>query len=60
MKMLIEQSRSFKKENNEATKLATAPLLKSFRNEIDSLTKRSKEWNSLKTADFSMCLLYGK
>jgi len=42
MKMLIEQSRSFKKENNEATKLATAPLLKSFRNEIDSLTKRSK------------------
>jgi len=42
MKSLIEQSRSFKKENSEETKQCVAPLLKSFRNEIDALTKRSK------------------
>ena len=42
MKVLIDQSRAFKKENSEETKQSVAPLLKSFRNEIDALTKRSK------------------
>eukprot|EP00088_Acartia_fossae_P056571 TRINITY_DN6586_c0_g1_i5.p1 TRINITY_DN6586_c0_g1~~TRINITY_DN6586_c0_g1_i5.p1 ORF type:complete len:670 (-),score=199.17 TRINITY_DN6586_c0_g1_i5:172-2181(-) len=42
MKVLIDQSRAFKKENTEETKQSVAPLLKSFRNEIDALTKRSK------------------
>jgi len=37
--------RSFKKTNTEETRLLIAPLLKSFQNEVDSLSKRSKENN---------------
>jgi len=41
-KQLIDLMRNFKKSNTEETRLAVAPLLKSFQNEIDSLSKRSK------------------
>lgn len=41
-KQLIELIRSFKKSNSEETRLVVAPLLKSFQNEIDMLSKRSK------------------
>ena len=41
-KQLIELIRGFKKSNSEETRLVVAPLLKSFQNEIDSLSKRSK------------------
>jgi len=41
-KQLIELIRGFKKSNSEETRLTVAPLLKSFQNEIDSLSKRSK------------------
>ena len=34
--------RNFQKLNSEKIRLAAAPLLKSFHNEIDSLSKRSK------------------
>merc|ERR1712013_716296 len=39
---LIELIRSFKKSNSEETRLVVAPLLKSFQNEMDMLSKRSK------------------
>ena len=51
MKVLIDQSRAFKKENSEETKQSVAPLLKSFRNEIDALTKRSKVCSLVFTQD---------
>ena len=41
-KLLIELIRNFKKSNSEETRLIVAPLLKSFQNEIDNLSKRSK------------------
>jgi len=41
-KQLIELIRTFKKSNSEETRLVVAPLLKSFQNEIDMLSKRSK------------------
>ena len=41
-KQLIELIRNFKKSNSEETRLIVAPLLKSFQNEIDNLSKRSK------------------
>ncbi|XP_023340323.1 protein CASP [Eurytemora carolleeae] len=41
-KGLIDMIRSFKKTNTEETRLLIAPLLKSFQNEVDSLSKRSK------------------
>jgi len=41
-KQLIDIIRTFKKSNNEETRLVVAPLLKCFQNEIDSLSKRSK------------------
>eukprot|EP00092_Neocalanus_flemingeri_P029576 GFUD01032122.1.p1 GENE.GFUD01032122.1~~GFUD01032122.1.p1 ORF type:complete len:685 (-),score=272.26 GFUD01032122.1:168-2222(-) len=41
-KQLIDLIRGFKKSNSEETRLVVAPLLKSFQNEIDSLSKRSK------------------
>jgi len=41
-KLLIELIRNFKKNNSEETRLVVGPLLKSFQNEIDSLSKRSK------------------
>ena len=41
-KLLIELIRNFKKSNSEETRLVVAPLLKSFQNEIDNLSKRSK------------------
>jgi len=41
-KQLIDLMRNFKKSNTEETRHAVAPLLKSFQNEIDSLSKRSK------------------
>lgn len=41
-KNLIELIRSFKKNNPEEIRLTVAPLLKSFQNEVDSLSKRSK------------------
>jgi len=41
-KGLIELIRNFKKNNSEETRLLVAPLLKSFQNEIDNLSKRSK------------------
>ena len=40
-KLLIELIRNFKKSNSEETRLIVAPLLKSFQNEIDNLSKRS-------------------
>ena len=41
-KLLIELIRNFKKSNSEETRLIVAPLLKSYQNEIDNLSKRSK------------------
>lgn len=41
-KILIEQSREFKKTTPEDIRKMVAPLLKSFQQEIDSLYKRSK------------------
>jgi len=41
-KQLIDLIRTFKKSNSEETRLVVAPLLKSFQNEIDMLSKRSK------------------
>jgi len=41
-KTLIELTRAFKKSNSEETRLVVSPLLKSFQNEVDNLTKRSK------------------
>jgi len=41
-KQLIELVRGFKKTNSDETRQTVAPLLKSFQNEIDSLSKRSK------------------
>ena len=39
---LIEQMRDFKKTQDETTRTAVAPLIKSFQNEVDNLSKRSK------------------
>eukprot|EP00095_Tigriopus_kingsejongensis_P008178 snap_masked-scaffold405_size181423-processed-gene-0.9 protein:Tk08178 transcript:snap_masked-scaffold405_size181423-processed-gene-0.9-mRNA-1 annotation:"protein casp-like" len=41
-KGLIDLMREFKKSHNEETRLSVAPLIKSFQNEVDSLSKRSK------------------
>ncbi|XP_063722033.1 protein CASP-like isoform X2 [Symsagittifera roscoffensis] len=41
-KKLIEQNKEFKKNSTAETKKQVAPLLKSFQNEIDDLTNRSK------------------
>lgn len=41
-KQLIELIRNFKKNNPDEIRATVAPLLKSFQNEVDSLSKRSK------------------
>ncbi|TRY77201.1 hypothetical protein TCAL_00088 [Tigriopus californicus] len=41
-KSLIDLTREFKKSNDEETRSAVAPLIKSFQNEVDALSKRSK------------------
>jgi len=41
-KQLVELSRDFKKNTPDVTRKQVAPLLKSFQQEIDSLSKRSK------------------
>jgi len=45
-KKLIEQNKEFKKNSTAETKKQVAPLLKSFQNEIDDLTNRSKSAES--------------
>ncbi|XP_031439327.1 homeobox protein cut-like 1 [Clupea harengus] len=42
-KILIDQSREFKKNTPEDLRKQVAPLLKSFQAEVDALSKRSKE-----------------
>ena len=41
-KLLIDLLRDFKKSNGDDVKLAVAPVVKSFQNEVDSLAKRAK------------------
>ncbi len=41
-KALIDGMRQFKRDNDEAVRAAAAPLVKSFQNEVDSLSRRSK------------------
>lgn len=41
-KTLIDLTREFKKNNDEETRSAVAPLIRSFQNEVDALSKRSK------------------
>ena len=43
-KALIDLMREFKREQDERTRGAAAPLVKSFQNEVDALSRRSRSY----------------